>query len=145
MKSAKNDSDIVMQIDGFNVTVKHLKNIVTDAVSPITAHARDNPALAQQHKNGTAMAQGVPVFVEPVLKKDTEWNKTLGLNMTVGWDAVNITGMGSKTKQIMAQSKGVPVFIDPHLMINEMSNFNFETKILVGQDEITFKKNQAKK
>jgi hypothetical protein len=38
------------------------------------------------------------------------------------------------------QTKGVPVFIDPALLKNEMSDFMFHNKILVGADEIEYQK-----
>jgi len=86
--------------------------------------------------------KGVPIIVQPVLKKDEMWNATLGLNMTVGFDPVNVT---AKSSHMMAQTKGVPVYVDPVLMKDEMADFHFGNKILVGQDYVTYTKTPAKK
>ena len=68
-----------------NVTIGALKNLVTDKPAPITV------ALAQQKpKNATALAQGEPVYVNPVVMQNTEANTNLGLDMKVGGDSVSV-------------------------------------------------------
>ena len=63
----------------------------------------------------------------------------LDLDMTVGHDKVKLNQKG-KMGLIQTKAKGVPVFVDPVLMSNEMGDAKFGNKILVGNDEIEYRK-----
>ena len=73
-----------------------MKNLVTDKPAPITvALAQKNnvsQTLLKMEKNNTAqsLAQGVPVLVNPVIRRNTEAKTDLGLKMKIGPDHVHI-------------------------------------------------------
>ena len=72
---------IADDLNGHNVTKEHLKNIVIDKPTPITHN------VVNGLQNLVSKA-GVPVAINSPVRKDTEGNATLGLNMTVGHDPV---------------------------------------------------------
>ena len=80
--------------------------------------------------------QGVPVYVNPTVMKNDMENATLGLNMTVGPDQVQVLKQHN-----LAQ--GVPVHVNPTLMTDTMHDANLGMKIVVGPDELELKKKQA--
>jgi len=90
----KADSDNVSTLFDSNVTRGNLKNLVTDKPAPITvALAQRSPAsktLLQLEKSDSKSATGVPVFVNPVITKNTEGDSDLGLKMLVGPDDVSV-------------------------------------------------------
>jgi len=126
---------ISSELNGHNVTKEHLKNIVTDRQAPITQHAKDNIYQNLHQKQ----EQGVPVLVNPVLRKNEMHDAKLGLDMTVGHDKVKLN-QKEKNGLVQTKAKGVPVFVDPVLMKNEMADAKFGNKILVGNDEIEYRK-----
>merc|ERR1719272_2458982 len=90
----KADSDNVSTLFDSNVTRGNPKNLVTDKPAPITvALTQKAPAsktLLQLEKSDSKSATGVPVFVNPVITKNTEGDSDLGLKMLVGPDDVSV-------------------------------------------------------
>jgi hypothetical protein len=144
--TARNDSDVVMQLEGYNVTKGHLKAIITDKPAPITkpldslhqTNRTSNSTLVQANSttNSSTNATGVPVYVNPTLMPNEMANATLDLNMRVGGDNVSII---QKPKG-NALSQGIPVYVNPVLMKDTEAEAKLDLKIHVGPDEVVLQK-----
>jgi len=106
----KGDSDIASSLLGENITKGALKNLVTDKPAPITQK------LAQIEKEDKmknlvtdkkqALAQGVPIYVNPVVARDTMGDSTLDMHMLIGPDEVSLPKKKAaqmKTNQVLGQ------------------------------------------
>merc|ERR1712003_540832 len=91
-----------------NVTIGHLKNLVTDKPAPITVKLaqieKDDKMKNLVASNTTtnapqALAQGVPVHVNPVIMKDTMGDAKLDLHILVGPDEVELKKKQAAAKQ----------------------------------------------
>merc|ERR1711965_691500 len=78
----KSNADGLFKLMDANVTRGNLKNLVTDKPSPITV------GLAQT--SDVALAQGVPVHVNPVIARDTMGDAKLDMKILVGPDDVEL-------------------------------------------------------
>merc|ERR1711981_1176457 len=88
LAQTKKDSDGVFSLMDNNVTKGALKNLVTDKPAPITTK------LAQIEKEDKmknlvtdkkqALAQGVPIYVNPVVARDSMGDATLDMKMLIG-------------------------------------------------------------
>jgi hypothetical protein len=115
------------------VTKGALKNLITDKPAPLTNNVIEGTAnLVQKGKTG------VPITVNPVVRKNEVADAKLDLNMTVGDDKVVLHQQTTKLAQ------GVPVLVDPILLKNTMASEKFGNHILVGSDEIEYNKKSMK-
>tara|TARA_B110000305_G_C19272466_1_gene555178 strand:- start:336 stop:746 length:411 start_codon:yes stop_codon:yes gene_type:complete len=96
----------------------------------------------------TALAQGVPVHVNPVVMKDTMGDAKLDLKMLIGPDEVELkkkqAAAAAAAKQALGQKEGVPVYVNPTLMSNTMGDANLGMEMRVGPDEVKVAKKDAK-
>merc|ERR1712159_690086 len=109
----KKDSDGAFALMENNVTIGALKNLVTDKPAPITtklAQIEKADSMKNLVTGKQALAQGVPIYVNPVIAKDTMGDATLGMNMRVGPDEVHVEKKNQKVK--LAQT-GNPVWNPP--------------------------------
>jgi len=94
----KSDGDNVFAFDGANVTRGNLKNLVTDKPAPITTKLAQKTPVTQQLLQlekadtsvQTALSQGIPVFVQPVIEQNQMGEAKLDMNIKVGPDDVSL-------------------------------------------------------
>jgi len=89
---------------GSNVSTSALKNLVTDKPAPITtklAQIERSDTMKNLVTDKQALAQGVPIYVNPVVASDTMGDATLDMKMLIGPDEVALPkkkGAEMKTK-----------------------------------------------
>jgi len=101
-----NDAKGVFALMENNVTVGALKNLVTDKPAPITtklAQIEKEDKMKNLVTDKQSLAQGVPVFVNPVTAKDSMGDSSLDLKILVGPDEVSLP----KKKAAQMQSNQV--------------------------------------
>merc|ERR1711990_774179 len=138
-----------------NVSTAMLKNLVTDKPAPITTKL-GQIEKADQMKNlvtgKQALAQGVPITVNPVTAVDTMGSANLDMKILVGPDEVSLpkkkaAAAAAAAQQVLGQkdAKGVPVHVNPTLMSNSMGDADLGMNMRVGPDEVHVEKKDAKK
>jgi len=136
-----------------NVSTTHLKNLVTDKPAPITvklAQIEKDDKMKNLVTDKQALAQGVPIYVNPVTAKDTMGDANLDMKILVGPDEVALPkkkAAQSATKQVLGQKDkaGVPVGVNPTVMSNTMGDADLGMNMRVGPDEVHVEKKDAKK
>merc|ERR1719379_2257930 len=163
----KKDSDGAFALMENNVTIGALKNLVTDKPAPITTKLAQTKgkkdsdgAFALMKNNVTigaiknlvtgkqALAQGVPIYVNPVTAKDTMGDANLDMKILVGPDEVALPKKKAaemKSKQVLGQKPGVPVTVNPTLMHDSMGDADLGMNMRVGPDEVHVEKNKQVK
>jgi len=101
-------------------------------------------------KQALAQAKGVPIYVNPVLAKDTMGDANLDMHMLIGPDEVALPkkkALAAAKNQVLGQKdqKGVPVHVNPTLMSNSMGDADLGMSMRVGPDEVHVEKKGAKK
>lgn len=110
----KDDKEVDCNLNGENVTIGALKNLVTDRPAPIT-----KPLSAVQ-KN----ANGVPVLVNPVIATNTMGDANLKMDMLIGPDEVSIAKKKAPASKTLLQ-------------LNKDTNPDpVPTKVTIGSDEL---------
>merc|ERR1711937_453355 len=87
----KKDSDGAFSLMENNVTIGALKNLVTDKPAPITtklAQMEKEDKMKNLVTDKQALAQGVRIYVNPVVARDTMGDATLDMKILVGPDEV---------------------------------------------------------
>merc|ERR1712159_912230 len=87
----KKDSDGAFALMENNVSKGALKNLITDKPAPITtklAQIEKEDKMKNLVTDKQALAQGVPVHVNPTVMRDTMGDATLDLKILVGPDEV---------------------------------------------------------
>jgi len=148
----KSDGTILSSLLGENVTLGALKNLVTDKPAPITvklAQIEKEDKMKNLVTDKQSLAQGVPVFVNPVVAKDTMGDASLDMKILVGPDEVALpkkkaAQMGSNQVLGQQDKTGVPVHVNPTLMKDTMGEADLGMNMRVGPDEVHVDK-KAKK
>merc|ERR1711935_916073 len=121
---AKDDKASVFTLMDQNVTKGQMKNLITDKPAPITV------ALGQKKPAAAALAQAKS-------KDDKPSPITVALGQKKPAD--------QKMIQTEKAAKGVPVLVNPVLKTNTEGETDLKLKLLVGPDEVTVAKKNAKK
>merc|ERR1712178_295638 len=95
-----------------------------------------------------ALAQGVPITVNPVTARDTMGDANLDMKILVGPDEVSLpkkkaaAAAAAAQQQVLGQKdqKGVPVHVNPTLMTNTMGDADLGMNMRVGPDEVHVEK-----
>jgi len=140
-----------------NVSTAMLKNLVTDKPAPITTklgqiEKQDQMKNLVTGKQALAQAKGEPIYVNPVVARDTMGDANLDMKILVGPDEVSLpkkkaAAAAAKQQQVLGQKdqKGVPVHVNPTLMGNSMGDADLGMNMRVGPDEVHVPKKDAKK
>merc|ERR1711990_1274001 len=102
-------------------------------------------------KQALAQAKGEPIYVNPVVARDTMGDANLDMKILVGPDEVSLpkkkAAAAAKQQQVLGQKdqKGVPVHVNPTLMSNSMGDADLGMNMRVGPDEVHVPKKDAKK
>merc|ERR1711988_1164661 len=153
LAQTKKDNAAAFALMENNVTIGALKNLVTDKPAPITtklAQMEKEDKMKNLVTDKQALAQGVPIYVNPVTAKDTMGDANLDMKILVGPDEVALPKKKAaevKSKQVLGQkdAKGVPVHVNPTLMKDGMAEADLGMDMRVGPDEVHVAKKDAKK
>merc|ERR1719333_1007654 len=98
------------------------------------------------------LAQGEPIYVNPVVATNTMGDANLDMKILVGPDEVSLpkkkaAAAAAKQQQVLGQKDkaGVPVHVNPTLMSNTMGEADLGMNMRVGPDEVHVEKKDAKK
>merc|ERR1711981_1167781 len=113
LAQTKKDSDGVFALMDNNVTKGALKNLVTDKPAPITTklaqfEKEDKMKNLVTDKQALAQQKGVPIYVNPVVARDTMGDATLDLKILVGPDEVALPKKKAaemKSSQVLGQKE----------------------------------------
>merc|ERR1712166_127440 len=124
---AKDDGSSVFTLMDQNVTKGQIKNLITDKPTPITVALGQKKPVVQSL---LAMEKkGIPVFVNPVIMKNTEAETDLGLKMLVGPDEVsvakkNAAKMNAKKVATFAEIESSDEESEEELLLNTQNPVN---------------------
>merc|ERR1719333_1492136 len=97
------------------------------------------------------LAQGEPIYVNPVVATNTMGDANLDMKILVGPDEVSLpkkkaAAAAAKQQQVLGQKDkaGVPVHVNPTLMSNSMSDADLGMNMRVGPDEVHVEKKNQK-
>jgi hypothetical protein len=141
--SSNATTTFVQRQNGSNETIKALAHNLTNATAAVQQNHSVNASLravtfSQQNHSVNASLRAVTFS-----QQNHSVNASLRA-VTFSQNASNATAIlhqnTSNATVSLVQSKGVPVFVDPVLIKNEMEEIKFGNKIIVGIDEIEYRK-----